>query len=635
MKILFEGKGIDIPSSASVLDIINSLNINGKPVVAVINGVAKDIDTKLAENDDVKIITNTMPEALEHIRHSLSHVLALAIKRMLPNVQLGTGPAIENGFYYDVKCDQTFTTDDLQRIEQIMREILQEELLFKRKEMPVAEAIQKFEEMNEPFKVDIINNLNVDKVSIYETGDLFELCSGPHVPNTSVIPADGFKLTSVSGSYWRGDVKNDAMQRIYGTAWLSKEDLDKYFEIMASAAERDHRKLGPELGIFHIDEHAVGSVFWLKNGCTLFNTIKDFIAKTIKKYGYYQVQTPQLLSKELWETSGHWEKFRDNMFIVQDEDKTLAIKPMNCPGHIIVYKIGQKSYKDLPVRIAEFGICHRNESSGALHGIMRLRAFMQDDGHVICTKDQIVSETQEFCKSLKEVYSAFGFNDIAVKFSDRPEKRAGSDDVWDNAENALKEAAIASGLDFTVNHGEGAFYGPKLEFVLKDCLGRSWQCGTLQVDFVLPERFGIYYIDSNGERQCPVMIHRAIVGSIERFIGILIEHYAGKFPFYLAPVQIVVASITEKSAEYAQKVHKFINDTGYRCELDIDNNKINYKIREHSAQKIPVLIIVGEKEAADNTVSIRRLGSDENVVLPLDDLLAFCKEQEKIGFYAQ
>ena len=635
MKILFEGKNIDIPSGASVLDIIDSLNIDGKPVVAIINGVAKDIDTKLAENDDVKIITNTMPEALEHIRHSLSHVLALAIKRMLPNVQLGTGPAIENGFYYDVKCDQTFTTDDLQKIEQIMREILQEALPFKRKEMPVAEAIQKFEEMNEPFKVDIINNLNVDKVSIYETGDLFELCSGPHVPNTSVIPADGFKLTSVSGSYWRGDVKNDAMQRIYGTAWLSKEDLDKYFEIMASAAERDHRKLGPELGIFHIDEHAVGSVFWLKNGCTLFNTIKDFIAKTIKKYGYYQVQTPQLLSKELWETSGHWEKFRDNMFIVQDEDKTLAIKPMNCPGHIIVYKIGQKSYKDLPVRIAEFGICHRNESSGALHGIMRLRAFMQDDGHVICTKDQIVSETQEFCKSLKEVYSAFGFNDIAVKFSDRPEKRAGSDDVWDNAENALKEAAIASGLDFTVNHGEGAFYGPKLEFVLKDCLGRSWQCGTLQVDFVLPERFGIYYIDSNGERQCPVMIHRAIVGSIERFIGILIEHYAGKFPFYLAPVQIVVASITEKSAEYAQKVHKFINDTGYRCELDIDNNKINYKIREHSAQKIPVLIIVGEKEAADNTVSIRRLGSDENVVLPLDDLLAFCKEQEKIGFYAQ
>lgn len=635
MKILFEGKNIDIPSGASVLDIIDSLNIDGKPVVAIINGVAKDIDTKLAENDDVKIITNTMPEALEHIRHSLSHVLALAIKRMLPNVQLGTGPAIENGFYYDVKCDQTFTTDDLQKIEQIMREILQEALPFKRKEMPVAEAIQKFEEMNEPFKVDIINNLNVDKVSIYETGDLFELCSGPHVPNTSVIPADGFKLTSVSGSYWRGDVKNDAMQRIYGTAWLSKEDLDKYFEIMASAAERDHRKLGPELGIFHIDEHAVGSVFWLKNGCTLFNTIKDFIAKTIKKYGYYQVQTPQLLSKELWETSGHWEKFRDNMFIVQDEDKTLAIKPMNCPGHIIVYKIGQKSYKDLPVRIAEFGICHRNESSGALHGIMRLRAFMQDDGHVICTKDQIVSETQEFCKSLKEVYSAFGFNDIAVKFSDRPEKRAGSDDVWDNAENALKEAAIASGIDFTVNHGEGAFYGPKLEFVLKDCLGRSWQCGTLQVDFVLPERFGIYYIDSNGERQCPVMIHRAIVGSIERFIGILIEHYAGKFPFYLAPVQIVVASITEKSAEYAQKVHKFINDTGYRCELDIDNNKINYKIREHSAQKIPVLIIVGEKEAADNTVSIRRLGSDENVVLPLDDLLAFCKEQEKIGFYAQ
>ena len=635
MKILFEGKGIDIPSSASVLDIIDSLNINGKPVVAIINGVAKDIDTKLAENDDVKVITNTMPEALEHIRHSLSHVLALAIKRMLPNVQLGTGPAIENGFYYDVKCDQTFTTDDLQKIEQIMREILQEELPFKRKEIPVAEAIQKFEKMNEPFKVDIINNLNVDKVSIYETGELFELCSGPHVPNTSVIPADGFKLTSVSGSYWRGDVKNDAMQRIYGTAWLSKEDLDRYFEIMASAAERDHRKLGPELGIFHIDEHAVGSVFWLKNGCTLFNTIKDFIAKTIKKYGYYQVQTPQLLSKELWETSGHWEKFRDNMFIVQDEDKTLAIKPMNCPGHIIVYKIGQKSYKDLPVRIAEFGICHRNESSGALHGIMRLRAFMQDDGHVICTKDQIVSETQEFCKSLKEVYSAFGFNDIAVKFSDRPEKRAGSDDVWDNAENALKEAAIASGLDFTVNHGEGAFYGPKLEFVLKDCLGRSWQCGTLQVDFVLPERFGIYYIDSNGERQCPVMIHRAIVGSIERFIGILIEHYAGKFPFYLAPVQIVVASITEKSAEYAQKVHKFINDTGYRCELDIDNNKINYKIREHSAQKIPVLIIVGEKEAADNTVSIRRLGSDENVVLPLDELLAFCKEQEKIGFYAQ
>ena len=635
MKIFLENQNIDIPCNSSVIDIVKNSTERGEPVVAIINGVAKDLDTQLAENDNISILYNTMPESLEYIRHSLSHILALALKRLFPNAQLGTGPAIENGFYYDVKCDHTLTMDDLQKIERVMHDIIQEKLPFKHQEMQSKQAIQCFADHNEPFKIDIIKDLNIDNVGIYETGELFELCRGPHVPNTSVIPMDAFKLTGVSGCYWRGDAQNETMQRIYGTAWLSKKELDEYFELVASAAERDHRKLGPELGIFHIDETAVGSVFWLKNGCVLFNTIKEFIAKTIKKHGYYQVQTPQLLSRELWETSGHWDKFRENMFVVQDEEKTLAIKPMNCPGHIIVYKTGPvKSYRDLPVRIAEFGLCHRNESSGALHGIMRLRAFMQDDGHVICTKEQIVSETQAFCQSLKEVYSAFGFNEIAVKFSDRPAKRAGSDEVWDAAENALKEAATASGLEFTINHGEGAFYGPKLEFVLKDCLGRSWQCGTLQVDFVLPERFNVSYIDSNGDKQCPVMLHRAIVGSLERFIGILIEHYAGKFPFYLAPVQIVIASITEKTAEYAKKIYQSLDAAGYRCELDTKNNKINYKIREHSAQKVPILMIVGEQEETSNAVSIRRLGSTENTQISFDNIMEFCKEQEKVGFFA-
>ena len=636
MKIYLNHKELIVPDGVLIKDVLDNVTLSGKPIIAIVNGEEKDLCEKIIEGDNIKIITNDMNDALEYIRHSLAHILALALKRIDPSVKLATGPAIENGFYYDVQSTHTFTTDDLQKIENVMRDIINEKLSFKKQTISSINAIKIFEEKNEPFKIEIIKEINQDFVTIYETGDLFELCSGPHVPNTDVIPVNGFKLTSVSGSYWRGDATKDALQRIYGTAWLSKEDLNKYFVMLETASERDHRKLGPELGIFHIDDCAVGSVFWLKNGCILFNTIKDFIAKTIKKYGYFQVQTPQLLSQDLWITSGHWDKFRENMFVVNDDNKTLAIKPMNCPGHIIVYKQGAvKSYRDLPIRIAEFGLCHRNESSGSLHGIMRLRAFMQDDGHVLCTRDQIISETQAFCQSLKEVYSAFGFNEIAVKFSDRPAKRAGSDEVWDAAETALKEAAIASGLDYVLNKGEGAFYGPKLEFVLKDCLGRSWQCGTLQVDFVLPERFDISYIDNNGEKQCPVMIHRAIVGSIERFIGILIEHYAGKFPFYLAPIQIMVASITEKSAKYAKKVCEIINNSGYRAEFDINNDKINYKIRTHFAQKIPVLAIVGEKEEADETISIRCLGSDNNVSIKLANIVEFCKQQEAIGFYAK
>jgi threonyl-tRNA synthetase len=555
---------------------------------------------------------------IDVLRHSAAHVLAAAVRELYEGVQFAIGPAIANGFYYDFKCDRTFSTDDLEAIESKMREIIGRALPFEKESMSKSDAIKLFQDAGQSFKVELAEGIPDDNVTIYKTGDFVDLCRGPHIADTSCIPCDAFKLTSVSGAYWRGDSSKAALQRIYGVAFQTKAELDAHLEMLRESQARDHRRLGCDLEIFHIDESAPGGIFWLRNGAILFELIKSYLSDTIKKNGYYMVQTPQILNRSLWETSGHWEKFRENMFVLESNEATMAVKPMNCPGHIIVYKTGAvKSYRDLPIRMAEFGLCHRNEPSGSLHGLMRVRAFTQDDGHIFCASDQIVSETQSFCKILREVYAKFGFSEIAVKFSDRPVKRAGSDEVWDVAEKALIEATDASGLSYTISKGDGAFYGPKLEFALKDSLGREWQCGTLQVDLVLPERFGIHYVDADGERKTPVMIHRAIVGSLERFIGILIEHHGGKFPFWLAPTQIAVATVTDELAEYASEVSRILQESGFRVLLDSENEKITYKIRKYSSQKIPAIVVVGKKEEDDKTISVRSLGSNESEVINL------------------
>ena len=628
--VLKNGDKREIKDQSSVWDLAVDLGIGKKAVIGNVNGEYTDLSRKLSDGDEVFILTKEdKSEILPIIRHSAAHVLAMAIREIEKNTLFAIGPSIDNGFYYDIKSERVFSSEDLPLIEEKMKEIIRASLRFERIEMSSKEAIEYFKSKNDVFKVEIIQDLGQESVSLYKIcgdgkyEDFIDLCKGVHVKDTGCINEEAIKLTNVAGAYWRGDSSRDMLQRIYGTVFLSKKDKDEYFRLLEEAMARDHRKLGPDLGLFCIDEEATGSIFWLKNGHILYNIVKGFIANVVERYGYFFVQTPVMLNKTLWETSGHWEKFRDNMFIVNDDERTMAIKPMNCPAHVVIYKRDSvKSYRDLPIRMSEFGLCHRNEPSGSLHGLMRVRAFTQDDGHVFCTRDQIVSETKSFCDSLKEVYTAFGFEEISIKFSDRPEKRAGSDEIWDIAEKSLIEAADQSGLKYTINKGEGAFYGPKLEFVLKDCIGRDWQCGTLQVDLVLPERFDIHYIDKNGDKQRPVMLHRAIVGSLERFIGILIENYAGKFPFWLAPVQAVVASVTEESAEYAREIHKILRNFGYRADLDIDNEKITYKVREHSVKKVPVIVVVGKKESEEKTVSIRKLGSNHSVTLSIEEMLA-------------
>jgi len=624
------GEELEIANGSSAYDVACKIGIQKKAVATKINGTTTDLNTTLTDKDTVTLLTYQDAEALEVLRHSTAHVMAKAILDCIDkDAKLAIGPAIENGFYYDMMLSKTLTTEDLPKIEAKMKEIVKQDLQFEKASISKAEALEYFKSRGQKYKVELIEGIDAETVSIYKLGDFVDLCRGPHVPSTRYIPAEAIKLTSVAGAYWRGDSKNDMLQRIYGTVFTTKKETEAYFRMLEEAQARDHRKLGVELGIFHLDEVAPGNVFWLKNGTIIFNLIKEYITKVIRKHNYFVVQTPQLMNKSLWETSGHWAKFKENMFIVEDDETTMAIKPMNCPGHIICYQTGAvKSYRDMPIRMAEFGLCHRNESSGSLHGVMRLRAFMQDDAHVFCTPEQIVSETIDICSILKEIYATFGFTDIKVKFSDRPEKRVGSDEVWDLAEKSLTDAANQAGLNYTLNKGEGAFYGPKLEFVLKDCLGRDWQCGTLQVDFNLPQRFGIHYIDKDSERKTPVMIHRAIVGSIERFIGILIEHYAGKFPFWLAPTQIVVASVTDESAEYAQKIANFLDETGYRVELDTANEKINYKIRQHSLMKVPAIVIIGSKEVMEKNISVRMLGSDKTETIPMDKMTEYFKEIE-------
>lgn len=598
-----------------------------------VDGIQRDIYLPITQDAKIEILTPKQPEGLDILRHTTTaQILARALKEMYPGTKLTIGPTIDNGFYYDVETDHPISSEDLGKIEAHMLKIMDENKPVRREMWNREDAIKLFESRGEPYKADIIFNApagdttEAGKISLYRQGDgeaaFVDLCRGPHVPNFSHL-SRAFKLTRVSGAYWRGDSKGKQLTRIYGIQFATDKELKAYLLQQEEAEKRDHRKLGRELDLFHIEEHTPGMIFWHDKGWTLYRTLENYIRTKIRSRGYIEVKTPTLVDKSLWEASGHWEKFRENMFVShQDDDKTLCVKPMNCPCHIQIFNQGLKSYRELPLRMAEFGSCHRNEPSGSLHGIMRIRGFVQDDAHIFCMEDQITSETVAFCDLLKEVYKAFGFTDIMVKFSDRPETRAGSDETWDKAEGALKEAVKVAGLDYTLNPGEGAFYGPKLEFVLRDALGRDWQCGTLQVDFVLPERLDATYIAPDGSKQRPVMLHRAILGSLERFIGILIEEYSGKFPFWLSPQQVVVATITEAADDYAREINQKLVDAGIRSSLDIKNDKINYKVREHSLQKVPVILVVGAKEKETGQVSIRRLGSEQQQVMAFTEALA-------------
>lgn len=586
-----------------------------------IDGILVDLNTSGPYDEEVLLDSS---EGLGILRHSMAHIMAAALQKIDANIKFAIGPAIENGFYYDILSERVFSTDDLSHIQGIMHELINQKLVFTKKIVTKQEAINIFTEKKQLFKLEILKDIDSDTVSLYQVGEFVDLCRGPHIPSTSYIPKNCFKLIKVSGAYWRGDSKNQMLQRIYGVTFANQDQLKQYIYALETAQLRDHRKLGKELDLFHIDEVAPGNIFWLPNGLILFDLVKKYIQSVMEKYNYQLVKTPQLLNKSLWETSGHWGKFKENMFIVKDDNTDMAIKPMNCPGHIICYKTGAvKSYKDLPIRIGEFGICHRNESSGSLHGIMRLRSFMQDDGHIFCTPEQIVSETITFCSMLKEIYSKFGFSEIEVKFSDRPNKRVGTDDIWNLAEQSLKEAADNAGLKYTINKGEGAFYGPKLEFVLKDCLNRAWQCGTLQVDFNLPERFDIYYTDSNGKKHHPVMLHRAILGSIERFIGILIENHAGKFPFWLAPKQVSIVTISQECENYAVQVKNILEENNFRTILDTSADTLTYKIRKYSIKKVPITIVIGKKEMESQLVGIRALGTNKTEELKIQDLVPY------------
>jgi len=586
-----------------------------------VNGDLRDLYLPIEQDARIEIITPNSPEGIDIIRHDAAHLMAEAVKELFPDTQVTIGPAIENGFYYDFAREKPFSTEDLAVIEKRMQEISQRAEPIRREVWERNKAVAYFNGIGEHYKAEIIASIPAhEPVGLYRQGNFMDLCRGPHAPSTGHVKA--FKLMKVAGAYWRGDSRNAMLQRIYGTAWADEKQLKAYLTMLEEAEKRDHRKLGRELDLFHVQEEAVGMVFWHDKGWTIYRTLENYVRNKIRRRGYSEVKTPILVDRSLWEASGHWEKFGENMFTAESEERVLALKPMNCPCHVQIFKQGTKSYRDLPLRMAEFGTCHRNEPSGSLHGLMRVRGFVQDDAHIFCTEDQITSETIAFCDLLKEVYQDFGFTDISVKFSDRPAKRAGEDAIWDKAEGALKQAVEAAGLPYTLNPGEGAFYGPKLEFVLRDAIGRDWQCGTLQVDFVLPERLDAEYVGADGGKHRPVMLHRAVLGSMERFIGILIEEYAGKFPLWLAPVQTMVTTITNETDDYAVEVKQALDNAGLRAGIDISPSKINYKIREHSNAKIPVILTLGAREKAERTVSIRRIGSDRQEVLPLDTLIA-------------
>ena len=597
-------------------------------LLAVVDDAEWDLTRPIENDARLSLVTAKDEQALALLRHDCAHVMAEAVLELFPETQVTIGPAIENGFYYDFHREKAFSEDDLATIEKRMHEIVDRDEPIIRNVWTRDEAVAFYKKNNEPFKIELVEAIPADQtVTFYQQGDFIDLCRGPHLPSTGKL-GHAFKLMKVAGAYWRGDSTRPMLQRIYGTAWVTEKDLAAYLHMLEEAEKRDHRKLGRKLGLFHLQEEAAGSVFWHAKGWVLYREIEAYVRRRLDAAGYSEVKTPQLVDRSLWEASGHWEKFGENMFTAQSEDeRTLALKPMNCPCHVQIFRQGIKSYRDLPLRMAEFGSCHRNEPSGALHGIMRVRAFTQDDAHIFCTEDQITAESVKFCSLLQSIYADFGFHDVRVKFSDRPEVRAGDDATWDRAEAALTDATKAAKLDTILNPGEGAFYGPKLEFVLRDAIGRDWQCGTLQVDFVLPDRLDAEYVGEDGNRHRPVMLHRAILGSMERWIGILIEQYAGRMPAWLAPVQIVVASITDQANDYAREVAAAAADLGLRVETDLRNEKISYKVREHSVMKVPFILAVGGREAEAGTVALRRLGSNEQQVIDMTEALATLKSE--------
>ena len=587
-------------------------------LVISVDGELWDLSRPIETDAAISIVTAKDDAGLEVLRHDTAHLMAEAVKELYPDTQVTIGPAIENGFYYDFARTEPFTPDDLVAIEARMAEIVNRDEEITREVWPREKAVEFFKQAGEHYKAEIIAGIPGDEdITLYRQGDFIDLCRGPHLPSTGRIGA--FKLTKIAGAYWRGNSDNEMLQRIYGTAWATEKDLKAYLHRLEEAEKRDHRRLGREMNLFHLQQEAMGMVFWHPHGWRLYRTVQTYVRQRLDAAGYVEVKTPELIDRSLWEASGHWEKFREHMFTTEAEERVLALKPMNCPGHVQIFRQGIKSYRDLPLRMAEFGACHRYEPSGALHGLMRVRGFVQDDAHIFCTDDQITPETEDFCDLLMSIYRDFGFEQVRVNFADRPAVRVGDDDVWDRAEEALLEAVKGTGLEVQHTPGEGAFYGPKLEFVLRDAIGRDWQCGTLQVDFVLPERLDATYVGEDGERHRPVMLHRAILGSLERFLGILIEHYAGRFPLWLAPRQVVVATITADSDGYAGEVLARLRAAGLNAEADLRNEKIGYKVREHSVAKVPAILAVGAREAEGETVAMRRLGVKEQEILALDE----------------
>src|SRR4051812_32923115 len=591
-----------------------------------VNGRLVDTSFRITEDSELQIITERDPEGVEVLRHSTAHLLAQAVKELFPDAQVTIGPVIENGFYYDFAYKRPFTPEDLAAIEKKMGELAKKDLPVERKEMPRDQAVEFFKGIGEKYKAEIIASIpQGETISLYGQGGWVDLCRGPHVPSTGKLKV--FKLMRVAGAYWRGDSKNEMLQRIYGTAWGKKEDQDAYLKMLEEAEKRDHRRLATQLDLFHMQEEAPGLVFWHPKGWALWQQVEQYMRRVYRDNGYQEVRGPQIIDVTLWQKTGHWENFKENMFTTSSENREYAIKPMNCPGHILIYNKGVRSYRELPLRYGEFGSCHRNEPSGALHGLMRVRGFTQDDGHIFCTEDHILPECVQYTALLQKVYRDFGFTDIVYKIATRPAKRIGSDESWDKAEDALKKSLEKSGLKFSISPGEGAFYGPKIEYSLKDGIGRVWQCGTMQVDFSMPGRLGAEFVGEDNARHTPVMLHRAIVGSVERFIGILIEHHAGAFPLWLAPLQAVVLNITERQSEYAEKVKNTLQKQGFRVVSDLRNEKISYKIREHSLQKLPYQLVVGDKEMQANTVAVRTRSGEDLGAMSLEDLVArFHKE---------
>ncbi len=627
-----DGSLKSFPAPVSVAEVAAAIGagLARAALAGKLDGKLVDTSTRIERDAQLAIVTDRDPEGLELLRHSTAHLLAYAVKQLFPEAQVTIGPVIENGFYYDFSCKRAFTPEDLQAIEKKMAEIARQDLPVVREVWPRDRAVEFFKSIGEHYKAEIIASIpSAEDVSLYREGDFVDLCRGPHVPSTGKLKV--FKLMKVAGAYWRGDPKNEMLQRIYGTAWAKKEDQDAYLHMLEEAEKRDHRRLATQLDLFHVQEEAPGLVFWHPKGWTLWQQVEQYMRRVYRDNGYLEVRCPQILDRSLWEKSGHWENYKEHMFTTASENRDYAIKPMNCPGHVQIYNKGVRSYRELPLRYGEFGACHRNEPSGALHGLMRVRGFTQDDAHIFCTEDQILDECVAFTELLQRVYRDFGFNDIVYRVSTRPDKRVGSDEVWDKSEAALMESLKRSGCEFQVTPGEGAFYGPKIEYSLKDAIGRLWQCGTIQVDFNMPGRLGAEYVAEDNTRRTPVMLHRAIVGSMERFLGILIENFAGAFPVWLAPVQAVVLNISEGQAQYAAGVGERLRLAGYRVDVDLRNEKINYKIREHSLQKLPFQLVVGDKEKAANRVAVRARSGENLGVMTLEEFVVRLEAESRPG----